>query len=388
MISKWDSLDQGIGVLAEQDCSQTELLNTVLHIIINVLSAALLAGSNYCMQCIIAPTRSQVDVAHEKKRWLDIGVPGFRNYPSITWKNKWIWMLLCLSSLPIHFLYNSTMFATTSINHYLILVARESFILERDRDAFLAAGWDLQEVDELFEALDTGVLVNTSISELAGDYMRPFQSNRGTVLLVVRDPDEAEESYLGGLAGAAKYVSGPPLKAEDYRWLCYNPHRYSYEFDCDKTMSNINAGRPQTIWQMGISTSDIRHAYSSTTPERCKLRFSLPFCWVVTGLNLMKGLLMIYILIGDFDEPLLTIGDAISSFLEVPDPFTKSMSLCDKEYFRSTSRWRGRPRTFKSSFMRRQFCAGASSSRWAVCIVTYVWTCSTLLLLGCGSQAS
>ncbi|KFA73523.1 hypothetical protein S40288_05772 [Stachybotrys chartarum IBT 40288] len=270
MISKWDSLDQGIGVLAEQDCSQTELLNTVLHIIINVLSAALLAGSNYCMQCIIAPTRSQVDVAHEKKRWLDIGVPGFRNYPSITWTSKWIWMLLCLSSLPIHFLYNSTIFATTSINHYLILVAHE-----------------------------------------------------------------AEESYLGGLAGAAKYVSGPPLKAEDYRWLCYNPHRYSYEFDCDKTMSNINAGRPQTIWQMGISTSDIRHAYSSTTPERCKLRFSLPFCWVVTGLNLMKGLLMIYILIGDFDEPLLTIGDPISSFLEVPDPFTKSMSLCDKEYFRS-----------------------------------------------------
>jgi hypothetical protein len=39
----------------------------------------LLAGANYAFQLLSSPTRDEVNKAHEKKKWLDIGVPSFRN---------------------------------------------------------------------------------------------------------------------------------------------------------------------------------------------------------------------------------------------------------------------------------------------------------------------
>lgn len=44
------------------------------HITVNVLSTTLLAGSNYCMQCLSSPTRADVDAAHARGSYLDIGI--------------------------------------------------------------------------------------------------------------------------------------------------------------------------------------------------------------------------------------------------------------------------------------------------------------------------
>ncbi|KAK3899103.1 hypothetical protein C8A05DRAFT_46749 [Staphylotrichum tortipilum] len=52
----------GIGILFEGSCSRVRTLNTALHVVINALSSVLLAGSNYCMQCLSAPTRSQMPI--------------------------------------------------------------------------------------------------------------------------------------------------------------------------------------------------------------------------------------------------------------------------------------------------------------------------------------
>ncbi|KAF0316724.1 hypothetical protein GQ607_016066 [Colletotrichum asianum] len=78
------------------------MLNTGIHVVINILSIILLAGSNYCMQCLIAPTRPEIDEAHSSQCWLDIGVPSIRNFWSIGRKRKAIWILLSASSLPLH----------------------------------------------------------------------------------------------------------------------------------------------------------------------------------------------------------------------------------------------------------------------------------------------
>lgn len=39
-----------------------------MHIIINILSTALLAASNYVMQCLSAPTRPDVNEAHTQRK--------------------------------------------------------------------------------------------------------------------------------------------------------------------------------------------------------------------------------------------------------------------------------------------------------------------------------
>lgn len=87
-------------------------LNTVLHLIINVLSSLVLASTNFFMQVLNAPSREELDSAHEKGSWLDIGVPSPRNAFKVSRFKMIMWLLFCMSSVPIHLLFNSAIFST------------------------------------------------------------------------------------------------------------------------------------------------------------------------------------------------------------------------------------------------------------------------------------
>ena len=102
--SAFSALKTSQDVLSEGDCGRIKLLNSGLHALINVLSTILLSGSNYCMQCLSAPTRREVDVAHAKNQTLDIGVASFRNLTSISRRRLVLWCLLGFSSIPLHLL--------------------------------------------------------------------------------------------------------------------------------------------------------------------------------------------------------------------------------------------------------------------------------------------
>ena len=79
VVSKTKLSDSGVAVVKDGDCSTTRRLNTLLHLLINLLSTLLLGASNYCVQCLSAPTRKDIDKAHAQHKWLDIGVPSIRN---------------------------------------------------------------------------------------------------------------------------------------------------------------------------------------------------------------------------------------------------------------------------------------------------------------------
>jgi len=71
---------------------------------INILSTLLLSASNYCMQCMSAPTRKEVDEAHAGRKWLDIGIQSLRNVSKIEKKRGVLYCLLAFSSIPLHLL--------------------------------------------------------------------------------------------------------------------------------------------------------------------------------------------------------------------------------------------------------------------------------------------
>lgn len=95
----------GIGTAYEGNCSVTTAWARWLHIGINVLSSVLLSCSNYCMQLLVAPTRREVDRAHSKNVWLQIGVPSVRNLYYVSSRRIMLWWLLALSSIPLHLLW-------------------------------------------------------------------------------------------------------------------------------------------------------------------------------------------------------------------------------------------------------------------------------------------
>lgn len=88
--------------LYKGECSVANGWTTGMHIIINILSTVLLAASNYVMQCLSAPTRPDVNEAHAQRKWVDIGTFSIRNFGIMDTKRKVLWVLLFISSFPIH----------------------------------------------------------------------------------------------------------------------------------------------------------------------------------------------------------------------------------------------------------------------------------------------
>src|SRR5690606_2153 len=76
---------------------------------------------------------------------------------------------------------------------------------------------------------------------------------------------------------------------------------------------------------------EVQHCLSETVEEVCKLQFHIGILFGVIAMNLVKVLVMLSVLLFyNTDELLVTIGDAISSFLELPDSNTCHCSLLSR----------------------------------------------------------
>jgi hypothetical protein len=86
------------------DCSQASKINTYVHFVVNALSSLILLTSNMFMQLLLAPTRKQIDIAHAKRRSVDIGIFSLGNFFVVSKRNRFIWVCLAITSLPLHLL--------------------------------------------------------------------------------------------------------------------------------------------------------------------------------------------------------------------------------------------------------------------------------------------
>ena len=94
-----------IGTLYSGSCDKSGEIGLWLHLGINVLSTLLLSGSNYTQQCLAAPTRSEIDALHSRRRWMDIGVPSVRNLFRIKPERVLLWITIGFTSIPLHLVY-------------------------------------------------------------------------------------------------------------------------------------------------------------------------------------------------------------------------------------------------------------------------------------------
>jgi hypothetical protein len=94
----------GAKILYKGTYSDAATRSTIGHLFINVASTVLLAVSYAAMQFLLAPTRANVDRAHARGRWLSIGAQGLRNFPFVERWRQALWLLLFISSIPLHLL--------------------------------------------------------------------------------------------------------------------------------------------------------------------------------------------------------------------------------------------------------------------------------------------
>jgi hypothetical protein len=111
---------------------------------------------------------------------------------------------------------------------------------------------------------------------------------------------------------------------------------------------------------------DIDYCLSQEIDEECKLQFSLYIMITVILCNLVKLVIMSLTIWKHLSPPLVTLGDAVSSFLEAPDKSTEGMCVITKADILEGA-WKEQ-RTPKAHPLVREFWFSAVSwKRWLIC---------------------
>lgn len=93
---------RGVGLISTSNCEEISRMETGIKVGLNVISTLILGASTYAMQGTTAPTREEVDRAHMKGKWLEIGTQSWRNLSYVSKRHATIWGVLAFTSLPLH----------------------------------------------------------------------------------------------------------------------------------------------------------------------------------------------------------------------------------------------------------------------------------------------
>ncbi|KAG0126957.1 hypothetical protein HOY82DRAFT_523938 [Tuber indicum] len=385
----------GVGTLYLGSCDKSRTIGMWLHLGINFLSTLLLSGSNYTQQCLAAPTRSEIDAAHARRRWMDIGVPSVRNLFRIKRERAWLWVAIGVTSIPLHLLYNSAVYNSIAANNFVVtLVTNDHFEPGAYSNMAEALFGFYQEyyynnITEWMESERQNIPLLNSVLEgynastqdyedltpqdCTKLYNTDFMSNHRNLFLIAKHSSNAthNNTIVNMFEVQANGISPSS-------WMCdYDKgdaagsyYRDDYTCDSSDLVSNVTSGVP---WQVQLKTGvvvEISGCKSERTPkpEKCKLQFSLGIMIVVIFCNLVKACSMITAVVRSREPTLVTLGDAVDSFLRIPDPTTTGMCFADRQFVKREWRhgWRTGPTQWKQMEGRRWWTS-VSKTRWVTC---------------------
>ncbi|RMZ86815.1 hypothetical protein DV736_g5959, partial [Chaetothyriales sp. CBS 134916] len=339
------NLNKNAGELTEVyrgNCNTAKQLSIWVHLAINIFSTLLLGGSNYCMQCLSSPTRKEIDKAHSQGKYLDIGVLSMRNLGAIGLQKNAFWWILGLTSIPLHLMYNSAFYSSLSNNDYNILIVTPEFVTGGAFDLAAAINasntiWDYDatiDVDpaDIQRAIGTTKFEHLEVKRCIRDYAQVFLSSRRNLVLV-SNADQANNSLLY----LEKYETSRELgggRYTPYDWICravatiYQSHNSpNNPTACDAYISEIEAASDE--WEpWGYQ---VQYCMSETVEESCSFNGNIPIIFTVITCNVAKMLLMWIVAFRLRGSPLITIGDAVASFLQRPDLTTEGLCLLTRQ---------------------------------------------------------
>lgn len=394
------SAEDGIGTLFQGDCKKVEQWSTALHLLINVLGTCLLVASSFTMQCLSSPTRSEADRAHAKRVPLEIGVPSVKNLRHMHWWKGCLWWALCLSTLPLHLLWNSTIFSTIGAMQFDYLVVDESFFSGADypipntTNDYTTMDTDITDPGTFLSGYNGQNYTRLSPTECLGAYMATYITSYRN-LIVVTTPTEGMRmspghmfpTYYTNLTeyyGDAWVDDTPGYESIDMGWpqplwngssvIAYEDSSVggtgSLNWACLGWYTNTNGNAPSDCpsdkaqkqfqengtWYLRPheKTSSLSWAATAAYPvdyclaethevQTCQLQYASYILAVVIACNIIKLVSMglTAFLLWDLRQPIFaTVGDAVASYIATPDMTTVGWCTMDYTDVLTSSKWK------------------------------------------------
>ena len=225
---------------------------------------------------------------------------------------------------------------------------------------------DIQLFSSMLEGynISTGRYKDLKPLECIKAYNTDFVSSRRNLFLITKNSSNTTNNNT--VLDMIRISSNDPAPAS---WICteYGPWKSDW-CDTNRPIANLTSGLP---WRVGLTTGevvDIARCKSEVTDEKCKVQFSLEIMIIVICCNLVKAYCMITAVVRSHEPTLVTLGDAVESFLRAPDPTTKGMCFADREFIRGEWKhwWRTRPRKWKQKGLQRWWTS-VGRAKWVTC---------------------
>jgi hypothetical protein len=366
-------------------CEISSRLNTFLHFLINMVSSGILASSNFFMQVLCAPTRDDINKAHRKRYPLEIGVQSWKNLWRIPIVNVLMWLAFAGSSVPFHIVFNSCVVESKTSTNAVLVQATESFLnhgpydefgvgalLRSNKPAYWKGGWesyypshlirltlddmaprvseweklDLENCVKWYDDVNAVLTAHRHVIMILED--NNDASLREWTVSVRRNPEEMmpfNTTYLNSIwriYGLWRTDKLQTARANDIRAGGYGENTLITKADWANSFKAFMDLDPITgILKMDnrtflepYQTMRVSYCMSEPYPARCKLEISNILLLVVCSAVFLKSILC-SLTISHFrsDKSLITLGDAIASFIERPDPTTELMCTLSKGSF-------------------------------------------------------
>ena len=174
------------------------------------------------------------------------------------------------------------------------------------------------------------------------------------------------------------------------RWMCPKILHSPTKCNPSEVPPRVASGLPWLINPTPWEEIEITECKSEKVEEKCKVQFSLGIMIAVICCNLVKAGGMIMTVVRSREPTLVTLGDAIDSFLSIPDPTTVGICFADRRFIERE--WmrgsRAGPRPWKRKGVQRWW-ASVSKRRWIICNFfssMVIIIAGVLLVLGMGQD--
>ncbi|KAH0559280.1 hypothetical protein GP486_004204 [Trichoglossum hirsutum] len=233
--------------------------------------------------------------------------------------------------------YNSAVFSTLAANEYAILIAAPEFL---DGGPYNAT-YDNSIVSDV---LNKVVSKNSTFQRLEKEacikaYEPEFKTSRRDLVIVGTTHNSSNTIFLA----TTSYPGGTNFTSD----VCPD-----------------NTCQDYSLYFGG----KIDYCLSEQVKEKCKLEFSLYIMIIVIFCNLVKAVTMGLVVWKERTPALVTLGDAVSSFMEFPDVFTEGMCLVTKADILKGA-WKNCRTPKKYKPVRNFWFRAASLKRWLICNV-------------------
>ncbi|KAG0635399.1 hypothetical protein HOY80DRAFT_1093564 [Tuber brumale] len=370
------NMEGGVGTLYLGSCDKSRKIGMWLHLGINFLSTLLLSGSNYTQQCLAAPTRSEIDAAHALRRWMDIGIPSIRNLLRIKRERMLLWIAIGVTSIPLHLLYNSAVYNSIAANDFVLtLVTNDHFEqVAYSNMTEITKDGEVELFSRVLEGYNNSPQGYEDLTppDCTKLYNTDFMSSHRNLFLITKHSSNATHNNTL-LNINSVYVDGISPSS----WMCdyelATPgggyRRLGHTCNPSDLVSSVMNGVP---WRLRLPTGgevEISGCKSERTskPEECKVQFSLGIMIVVICCNFVKACSMIMAVVRSREPTLVSLGDAVDSFLRIPDSTTIGICFANQRFIkREWKRGGTGPRQWRQRGAQRWW-TGASKTRWITC---------------------